>query len=66
MKYEGTYNKAYQGAGGGGLGAALAMLTVWLMESNGMVVPAEVHGAIGIVLSFLGGLVLPILGPANR
>lgn len=52
------FNKAYAG----GIGAASAMILVWLVESFGFSVPAEVEGAFTIILSGLG----PLVGPANK
>lgn len=52
------YNKAYAG----GIGAAVAMIAVWLIEAAGLAVPGEVQTALTIVLSGLG----PMLAPANK
>ena len=53
------YNTAYAG----GLGAAVALLLAWGIEAAFQLpIPAEVEGAMAIILAGVG----PMIGPANK
>ena len=53
------WNKAYAGS----LGAACALVLVWLIESlGGIAVPTEIAGALTIILSGAG----PAVAPKNK
>lgn len=56
-----NYNKAALGAGGGGVGAALAQIVV----SMGLL-PANTEMALTVILAALLAGLAPALGPKNR
>ena len=57
---------SYGGLGGGGTGAAIAVLIVWGMQSVGIVVPDTVAAAIAVLCSGAAGYVGAALAPLTK
>ena len=45
--------------GGAAIGVPLGIILVWVVESQGVHVPTEVATAIGALLTFLAGYLIP-------